>query len=259
MRRIMLGIVVMLAISPPLRADDKAKEKPAPDKPKTGAEQYQALVKEYDDALKAWMKSYQAAKTDEDRRRLPGYPTPQKYEKQILDLVEKNPHDAFALDALIWVVQHNPGNSNRAVELIAKDHVQDKRVGALAGSLVYSPSSSADVILRAILQNSTDHKEQGPACFGLAKRLKTKADRAQSKDTTEAEKYFQQTIEKYADVKYYGKKTLGDAAKGALFEMHHLSIGKPAPEIEGADVDNKKFKLSDYRGKVVLLDFWGNW
>ena len=163
----MLGIVVMLAISPPLRADDKAKEKPAPDKPKTGAEQYQALVKEYDDALKAWMKSYQAAKTDEDRRRLPGYPTPQKYEKQILDLVEKNPHDAFALDALIWVVQHNPGNSNRAVELIAKDHVQDKRVGALAGSLVYSPSPSADVILR---HPGKEHRSEcaGPSllCFG---------------------------------------------------------------------------------------------
>jgi hypothetical protein len=33
----------------------------------------------------------------------------------------------------------------------------------------------------------------------------------------------------------------------------------PAPEIEGTDQDGKSFKLSDYRGKVVLLDFWGNW
>jgi hypothetical protein len=35
--------------------------------------------------------------------------------------------------------------------------------------------------------------------------------------------------------------------------------GKPAPEIEGTDLDGKSFKLSDYRGKVVLLDFWGHW
>ena len=35
--------------------------------------------------------------------------------------------------------------------------------------------------------------------------------------------------------------------------------GKPAPEIQGEDIDGKKFKLSDYRGKVVLLDFWGDW
>jgi cytochrome oxidase Cu insertion factor (SCO1/SenC/PrrC family) len=38
-----------------------------------------------------------------------------------------------------------------------------------------------------------------------------------------------------------------------------LAIGKVAPEIEGADVDGHKFKLSDYRGKVVVLDFWGDW
>ena len=38
-----------------------------------------------------------------------------------------------------------------------------------------------------------------------------------------------------------------------------LAIGKLAPEISGVDVDGRKFKLSDYRGKVVVLDFWGDW
>jgi hypothetical protein len=38
-----------------------------------------------------------------------------------------------------------------------------------------------------------------------------------------------------------------------------LSSGLPAQEIEGADVDGGRFKLSDYRGQVVMLDFWGNW
>jgi cytochrome oxidase Cu insertion factor (SCO1/SenC/PrrC family) len=35
-----------------------------------------------------------------------------------------------------------------------------------------------------------------------------------------------------------------------------LTFGNLAPEIEGQDADGKSFKLSDYRGKVVLLDFW---
>ena len=36
-------------------------------------------------------------------------------------------------------------------------------------------------------------------------------------------------------------------------------IGMPAPEIEGADLDGVAFRLSDYQGKVVLLEFWGSW
>ena len=38
-----------------------------------------------------------------------------------------------------------------------------------------------------------------------------------------------------------------------------LQVGQLAPEIEGADLDGTDFKLSDYRGKVVMLDFWGDW
>jgi predicted Zn finger-like uncharacterized protein len=38
-----------------------------------------------------------------------------------------------------------------------------------------------------------------------------------------------------------------------------LEIGNEAPDIEGEDLDGVPFKLSDYRGKVVMLDFWGNW
>jgi len=37
------------------------------------------------------------------------------------------------------------------------------------------------------------------------------------------------------------------------------SIGAQAPEIAAKDLDGVAFQLSDYRGKVVLLDFWGDW
>jgi hypothetical protein len=38
-----------------------------------------------------------------------------------------------------------------------------------------------------------------------------------------------------------------------------IHVGNLAPEIDGEDADGQRFKLSDYRGKVVLLDFWANW
>jgi hypothetical protein len=35
--------------------------------------------------------------------------------------------------------------------------------------------------------------------------------------------------------------------------------GEIAPDISGTDMEEVAFKLSDYRGKVVMLDFWGDW
>jgi thiol-disulfide isomerase/thioredoxin len=55
------------------------------------------------------------------------------------------------------------------------------------------------------------------------------------------------------------KKTLGQAAEDGLDSMLNLAVGKPAPEIDGVDLDGKPLKLSDYRGKVVVLVFWGTW
>ena len=44
-----------------------------------------------------------------------------------------------------------------------------------------------------------------------------------------------------------------------IFQVKNLTIGKTAPDIVAEDLDEVPFKLSDYRGKVVVLDFWGDW
>ncbi len=46
-------------------------------------------------------------------------------------------------------------------------------------------------------------------------------------------------------------------ARVHLDELRRLSAGKPAPEIEGVDLDGKPMKLSDFRGKVVVLEVAG--
>lgn len=37
------------------------------------------------------------------------------------------------------------------------------------------------------------------------------------------------------------------------------AVGDAVPEITGPDTDGQVFNLSDYRGKVVMIDFWGDW
>lgn len=58
---------------------------------------------------------------------------------------------------------------------------------------------------------------------------------------------------RHADSEY------GKRASNSVFELENLQIGMVAPEIVGADVDGNAMKLTDFRGKVVVLDFWGFW
>jgi len=37
------------------------------------------------------------------------------------------------------------------------------------------------------------------------------------------------------------------------------ALGSTAPDFELADVSGKKVHLSDFKGKVVILDFWATW
>jgi thiol-disulfide isomerase/thioredoxin len=50
---------------------------------------------------------------------------------------------------------------------------------------------------------------------------------------------------------------LAELAKPQLNDLLRLIIGKPAPEMEGEDLEGRPLRLSDYRGQTVLLNFWG--
>ena len=38
-----------------------------------------------------------------------------------------------------------------------------------------------------------------------------------------------------------------------------LNIGNKAPEISDINIDGKQINLSDFKGKIVLIDFWASW
>jgi thiol-disulfide isomerase/thioredoxin len=75
----------------------------------------------------------------------------------------------------------------------------------------------------------------------------------------EAEREFERLVREYPDVPHNDKirqpGTLGTVAAGYLHELRDLAVGRPAPEIEGVDLDGRRFRLSEYRGSVVVLDF----
>jgi RNA polymerase sigma factor (sigma-70 family) len=109
--------------------------------------------------------------------------------------------------------------------------------------------------------------DEFPGAEPLVKQLRS---RDPARLEAEAEALLKRVVRDYADVPYFALldnvvgsrgKTLGEMARSDLEDLRRpaVALGKPAPEIDGEDADGKRFKLSDYRGKVVLLTFSGNW
>ena len=50
-----------------------------------------------------------------------------------------------------------------------------------------------------------------------------------------------------------------DIATTPAFDITPWPSGRQAPALEGTDLDGKVWRLSDLRGRAVLLNFWATW
>jgi hypothetical protein len=124
-------------------------------------------------------------------------------------------------------------------------------------------------LIEAVAEKNPDRTVRGQALYAIAldaKRMFAVAERKKAPDletqASRAEAAFEKVMTGYGDCPRLLRDDgamLRDGARQELFELRHLRIGKPAPGIDGEDLDGVKFKLQDYRGKVVVLDFWGDW
>jgi peroxiredoxin len=183
-----------------------------------------------------------------------------------------------------------PAKAEPALELVARYHATNPAVGRVAALLGYYPPppgirSHATVVdlLRKVADNNPDPVARGQAALGLAYQAKWAFEVAEievskggpkdpaqvavaERAAEQAEKAYEAMIRDYGDrpnLRDTGarppERTLGKEAAKELYELRHLRIGKPAPDVAGEDLDGTRFKLSDYRGKVVLPVFWAAW
>jgi hypothetical protein len=290
MTRIAVGFLGLLVLLPALQAQDKSQKQ-------TPAQQYQTLVKEYDKAQADFRKALASAKTREEQQEaIKKIPRPDRYASRFLELAEKNSKDPAAVDALIWIITHIGGAKSdpdspkgKAMKTLLRDHVQSEKMASLCQTLGYAQDDESRKLLRAVLDKSKHRPSQAQASLALAQQAENRLRLAREikeqpemakryeafmgkqavealveagpdKLSKEAEALYERTAKDFGDVADPGGGTVGDKAKGKLDALRHpILVGKPAPEIEAEDIDGSKFKLSDYRGKVILLDFWGHW
>jgi thiol-disulfide isomerase/thioredoxin len=81
----------------------------------------------------------------------------------------------------------------------------------------------------------------------------------------DAEQVYDRAIKEFGDDIWWRdpkgvgrEETIASVARMKRNDLR-IDVGTNAPEILGRDIDNQPMKLSEFRGKVVLLCFWGSW
>jgi len=216
-----------------------------------------SLKSEYRKAEQEYYRPYREAKTQEEIDKIKLDPEKEPapiYFKKFKDLAARAKGSEAAAGALLEVVQlaqqSNRGPEAReAVDTLMDSHIESPAMERLATSLRYAGfmmEGDRTAYLGKIQEKSPHAKVKAAATYTLAVQ-------GMSKREKESRELFARLKKEFGDTSYAKK------ADAFLFELDFLQIGKVAPDVEATDEKGEKYKLSDYRGKVVVLDFWGFW
>ena len=168
-----------------------------------------------------------------------------------------------AVPFLTWIYQNEhapegsglPQASRQALRTLLADHAASesfRRTVQSSGFLVYRIGEERCLaVLDFLVEGAPDEDFELAGTFarGVA-RVVAGGDDEAGRELARAD---------FLLVQEKGNEEVARQAAGYLFELDNLQVGMVAPDIEGKDLGGVSFKLSDYRGKVVMLDFWGDW
>lgn len=251
-----LAVIALLCLGPRLRAADENALRRG---------RLEALDAEYERRQTLFEQAEQKARTEtEQLKARQQKPSLQEYSKKALVLAGERPADDVALEALIWVIDHydseeTPAELAAALDLLEKHHLASTKIREAILSLAFCDSDKAGRLLENLIEKGANRNIRGLACFCLANGRHDRYDGQNPADLAAIARLFERVQKEFADVIDDAERPIGKLAEAELYEINHLEPGHVAPEIEGVDPAGRRLKLSDFRGKVVLLVFWGSW
>src|SRR5262245_42793818 len=188
-----------------------------------------------------------------------------------IKIAEGDPKDETGLAALEFTlkVAEKTRASGKEVEaavaLLAEHHAASPKAKDLLIPAMRL-GDAGEKLLKAVAEKNPDKEAKGVALFlrgyKIAQSLDDEEDEKKlNEKVAEATELLEKALKEAPDAKL-GRATLGEIAKKELEDLKSVTavvVGKPAPDVESYTLDGKKVKLSDYKGKVVLLDIWATW
>ena len=172
-------------------------------------------------------------------------------------LAAKAKGTVVAAKAWLRVVSFGGGGeftAEGAIATLLAEHLERAELAELASTLAYT--QLAPELVRSTLGTL---RAKSPHDTVKAAATLSLAVNSQREDVARAKELYRELVAKYAALDAGWGGTYGEIGTRALFELERLQVGMVAPDFEASDENDVKFKVSDYRGKVVVLDFWGFW
>jgi hypothetical protein len=270
MRVVMAGMLALSLGGLALALDGP---KPGGGQPPSRADRLKALRDEQAKPTAEYRKALESAKTDEEKKALAReysrklVATRTKVAEQALALAQEDPKDDVALEALkLLLTAANGSPRDKARALVLEHHLTSPNLESIVQPLARQGRGYDVALLKTIVEKNPAKPVKAVAAYTLAHAVRMEAEGPKVKDAdieakqAEAIRTFEAVAAEYGDVPVAGLRgKVADATRTAIEEIKKSPVGKVTPEVEGEDTDGVAFKLSDYRGKVVLLDFWGHW
>jgi len=187
-----------------------------------------------------------------------------------IELAKEDPKDATGFAAALFVIEKaGPYGAGKemaaAVGIIAEHHASNPKVKAVL-PVIGKAGPAGKKFLEAAAETSTDKEVKGIALLYLgtmaAEQIDDGADAKKIEEAIAAATGYLDKAIAEAPTAKVGTSTVAKEAATQLENIKaikFLTVGQPAPEIETTLLDGKKVKLSESKGKVVLLDFWATW